>query len=217
VIVAEDGTAKLLDFGLAKLTDAAQDLGEPGPALPGDAARVAGDGPSTAAIERARADGATLPPDASLGFSLGRDLTRVGTIMGTSDYMPPEIWRGEPASRRSDVYSLGAVLYELCSGHAPHEDLPDRDLPRAVQERDARLLRDVAAGVDPRLEPSSTAAFAAAPASGSRPATSCARPWRSSRAPRVAPPSRRGIPIEGCAPSRPSTRRSSSAEARRSG
>ncbi|HZN92244.1 MAG TPA: protein kinase, partial [Myxococcales bacterium] len=65
--------------------------------------------------------------------------------MGTPYYMSPETWRGEPASARSDLYSLGALLYELCAGRPPGHGLGD-DLPlaAAVQRRDAPPLAEVA-------------------------------------------------------------------------
>ena len=46
-------------------------------------------------------------------------ITQTGTVMGTSDYIAPEQARGVKASVQSDVYSLGAVLYELLTGDVP--------------------------------------------------------------------------------------------------
>ncbi len=46
-------------------------------------------------------------------------LTTAGTVMGTPDYIPPEQAQGEPADFRSDIYSLGVVLFEMFTGRLP--------------------------------------------------------------------------------------------------
>jgi serine/threonine protein kinase/formylglycine-generating enzyme required for sulfatase activity len=72
-------------------------------------------------------------------------------VRGTPYYMAPEIWRGERATRRSDVYSLGALLYELCAGGPPHLGTPFHMLPQKVTGRDAKPLAEVAPLIDPRF------------------------------------------------------------------
>ncbi len=47
------------------------------------------------------------------------DLTAAGSVIGTADYMPPEQAEGKPVTVRSDLYSLGGVLYALICGKAP--------------------------------------------------------------------------------------------------
>jgi hypothetical protein len=56
---------------------------------------------------------------------------RTGRI-GTPQYMAPEVWRGEPATESSDLYSLGVVLYELCSGRMPEGGHTRQDPPPGV-------------------------------------------------------------------------------------
>ena len=60
-----------------------------------------------------------------MDFGLARlgtsDMTRTGTVMGTPNYMSPEQVRGEKADARSDVFSVGAVTYELLAGKKPFD------------------------------------------------------------------------------------------------
>ena len=48
------------------------------------------------------------------------DITRVGALLGTPAYMPPEVLLGSPADQRSDLYSLGCIMYELATGRTPY-------------------------------------------------------------------------------------------------
>jgi eukaryotic-like serine/threonine-protein kinase len=73
-----------------------------------------------------------------LDFGLARietsDMTRTGTVMGTPYYMSPEQVRGEKASPRSDVFSLGSVFYEMLTGRRAFGDNPHQALVRILGE-----------------------------------------------------------------------------------
>jgi hypothetical protein len=53
-------------------------------------------------------------------LALEESQTEPGTVLGTGDYISPEQARGDRATEQSDVYSLGAVLYELLTGNVPY-------------------------------------------------------------------------------------------------
>ncbi len=55
---------------------------------------------------------------------LSRRITRIGNSnsMGTPDYMAPEQVQGKRADKRTDIYNVGAILYEMLTGHLPFED-----------------------------------------------------------------------------------------------
>ena len=100
--------------------------------------------------------------------------TQAGTILGTAAYLAPEQIAGEDATASSDLYSLGAVLYELLTGQSPYVFTSLADL--AAQQADGTIVpvrdleptvpRDLEAPVmhalarEPRFRPASAADFA---------------------------------------------------------
>jgi eukaryotic-like serine/threonine-protein kinase len=70
-------------------------------------------------------------------------LTQSGVIAGTPAYMSPEQANGEPVDARSDLFSLGSVLYELCTGRPPFRAPSTAAVLRRVSDEAPRPIREV--------------------------------------------------------------------------
>jgi beta-lactam-binding protein with PASTA domain/predicted Ser/Thr protein kinase len=65
-------------------------------------------------------DGAKVT-DFGIARAGASDMTETGSIMGTAQYLSPEQAQGHPVSERSDLYSVGVVMYEMLTGRVPFE------------------------------------------------------------------------------------------------
>ena len=115
ILIRPDGIAKLVDFGIAKLSQ--EHRLRQGPA----------------------------------GNSGAAPITRTGIRLGTTRYMSPEQARGLDADGRADLFSLGAVLYEMIAGRAPFDGATEGDVLAEILKTDPPPLNQLVAGVDAEL------------------------------------------------------------------
>jgi serine/threonine protein kinase len=107
IMLREDGVVKILDFGIAKLTE-------------------------------------VVPPESSSeALTAIKTQTETGVVMGTAGYMSPEQARGLRVDERTDVWSLGVVLYEMLAGRAPFAGATRMDTLVAVLEREPAPLSPI--------------------------------------------------------------------------
>src|SRR4051794_30431211 len=145
-----------------------------------------------------RADGTVKVADFGIARAAETTaLTQVGTVLGTAAYLSPEQALGEQVTAAADVYSLGAVLYELLTGRPPYEfdslaDLGAKqtsgqitpvselapNVPRNVEDA---VMRSLAR--NPAYRPDSAAAFAQALGGGEEPTVPLHAPTRVARTP----------------------------------
>jgi serine/threonine-protein kinase len=70
-------------------------------------------------------------------------LTRTGVVAGTPQYMSPEQSLGDPVDERSDLFSLGSVLYALCTGRPPFRAETTLGVLRRISDTKARPIREI--------------------------------------------------------------------------
>src|SRR6266513_1731967 len=116
IMLRPDGYAKVLDFGIAKLTEQ------------------------------------RLAPDDHTGETTAVLQTRLGLVLGTAHYMSPEQARGQKVDARSDIWSLGVVLYEMVGGSPPFRGETPSDCIAAILTTEPPPLSGVLPDVPPQLE-----------------------------------------------------------------
>ena len=116
VMVRRDGIVKVLDFGLAKLTE--RSVGE-------------------------------VDEDAA---TLAKITTEPGAVMGTPQYMSPEQARAQKVDGRTDIFSLGVVLYEMLAGRPPFDGVNALDVIGAILQKDPPPLKFHAVEIPPELQ-----------------------------------------------------------------
>jgi serine/threonine protein kinase/tetratricopeptide (TPR) repeat protein len=96
------------------------------------------------------ASGDTADTEDSLSRALVN--TQPGTVMGTMAYMSPEQARGLEVDARTDIWSLGVVLYEMLAGRAPFTGPTNSDVMVSVLNREPPPLAQYLPGIQPELE-----------------------------------------------------------------
>ena len=91
--------------------------------------------------------------DHAHGAPAGADLTAAGTVFGTVHYMSPEQARGLTTDARTDIFSLGAILYQMATGDRAFEGDTQAVVFDAILNRDPRPLEEANPAMPPALGP----------------------------------------------------------------
>lgn len=91
------------------------------------------------------------PADLDRTLTRGRVHTMAGAVMGTLSYMSPEQARGKELDRRSDIFSLGTVLYEMVTSELPFKGETPLDTMHAIAYEEARPVTIVRRSLTPEL------------------------------------------------------------------
>ena len=102
IVLNPEGRPKILDFGIAKITDSGT--------------------------------------------------TQAGVILGTPNYMSPEQAAGRRVDRRADIFSLGAILYELLTGERAFSGKTAAEVLKKIRDQEPKPIREIDATVEPALE-----------------------------------------------------------------
>ncbi len=137
VMVGEFGETQVVDWGLARWDGDVGDVGW---------ASVTQRGSAQAGVAADAGSADRTPPQAA-----DNDGTRAGSVVGTPAYMSPEQARGEPAGTRSDVWSLGVMLWQLVAGVHPLAGRTSEEVLRAVRDHALPSLSDRCAAAPPEL------------------------------------------------------------------
>lgn len=84
--------------------------------------------------------------------TLIQSATKPGMIVGTVSYMSPEQARGIEVDTRSDIFSLGVVIYEMMTGRLPFSGVTNSDVLAAILKSEPQPLSDIVKNVPPELE-----------------------------------------------------------------
>lgn len=124
--------AKLLDFGLAK----------PAAAMLG----------SQALSDKGQLTSSSPTMNLSMLSAAPQALTQQGSIVGTFQYIAPEVAQGREADARSDIFSFGCVLYEMIAGRRAFEGKSQLSVLTAILEKDPEPLTAVQPATPPALD-----------------------------------------------------------------